>query len=329
MDESKRVMYNIDEVIDILINKENDAIFFHVNNILNLFIGELIGGYTGVVVNNIVMVNTFSIIDCSDLLKDTKRLYYKSEFKNENMEHIDPNDIYDITTKYSYKGAIECLNDYDNNKHYFHNYTEGSNYNIYKTDAGIVIDKFKDGKLLNYDIDNVPYYISELTFYRRKIKTNNITLCGLSEKRVQYYLDIADTILKPSNCLRRKYGAVIVKNDEIISTGYNGTPRGVKHCNICKRAQLNIPSGQRYELCRSVHAEANAIISASRKDMIGSTLFLSGLEYLGNAIQNITCCDMCKRLIINAGIEYVVYRRKEFGKDFYSIIQVSDWKTEM
>jgi len=92
--------------------------------------------------------------------------------------------------------------------------------------------------------------------------------------KVNYYLDIADAVLKRSTCLRRKYGAIIVRNDEILSTGYNGAPRGRRNCTdlgFCSREHLNIPSGQRYELCRSVHAEANAIISASRRDMIGST----------------------------------------------------------
>ena len=92
-----------------------------------------------------------------------------------------------------------------------------------------------------------------------------------------YYLDIAQTVLERATCLRRVYGAIIVKNDEIISTGYNGAPRGRVNCSelgYCNREQLRIPSGQRYELCRSVHAEANAIISAARRDMIGGTLYL-------------------------------------------------------
>ena len=84
----------------------------------------------------------------------------------------------------------------------------------------------------------------------------------------KYYLNIADAVLDRSTCLRRKYGAIIVKNDEILSTGYNGAPRGRVNCSelgYCNREQLRIPSGQRYELCRSVHAEANAIISAARR----------------------------------------------------------------
>ena len=93
-----------------------------------------------------------------------------------------------------------------------------------------------------------------------------------------YYLDIAQTVLERATCLRRVYGAIIVKNDEIISTGYNGAPRGRKNCvdlGYCTREQLKVPRGERYELCRSVHAEANAIISAQRRDMVGAT-HLSG-----------------------------------------------------
>ena len=96
-----------------------------------------------------------------------------------------------------------------------------------------------------------------------------------------YYLNIADAVLNRSTCLRRKYGAIIVRNDEIISTGYNGAPRGRVNCTElgrCTRDELGIPSGQRYELCRSVHAEANAIISAARRDMLGGTLYLVGRD---------------------------------------------------
>ena len=103
----------------------------------------------------------------------------------------------------------------------------------------------------------------------------------------KYYLNIADAVLDRSTCLRRKYGAIIVKNDEILSTGYNGAPRGRVNCSelgYCNREQLNIPSGQRYELCRSVHAEANAIISAARRDMIGGTLYLVGRDAATGAL---------------------------------------------
>ena len=96
-----------------------------------------------------------------------------------------------------------------------------------------------------------------------------------------YYLDLAETVSQRGTCLRRHFGAVIVKNDEVISTGYVGAPRGRKNCSdigICIREKLNIPRGERYELCRSVHAEANAIISASRDQMIGASLYLVGKE---------------------------------------------------
>lgn len=141
-----------------------------------------------------------------------------------------------------------------------------------------------------------------------------------------YYLDIAETVLERGTCLRRNYGAIIVKNDEIISSGYSGAPRGRKNCSdlgYCMREQLNIPRGTQYELCRSVHAEANAIISASRRDMIGSVLYLVGKDARTDEyVENANSCTMCKRLIINSGIEKVVIRDT---KDEYRIIDVSKW----
>ena len=141
-----------------------------------------------------------------------------------------------------------------------------------------------------------------------------------------YYLDIADAVLERSTCLRRKYGAIIVRNDEIISTGYNGAPRGRKNCSDlggCMREKLGIPSGERYELCRSVHAEANAIISASRRDMIGATLYLVGRDAKTNALMpTAMSCSMCKRTIINAGIAEVVIRT---GPTEFRTIDVSEW----
>ncbi len=141
-----------------------------------------------------------------------------------------------------------------------------------------------------------------------------------------YYLDIADAVLERSTCLRRKYGAIIVRSDEIISTGYNGAPRGRRNCSDlggCTRESLHIPSGERYELCRSVHAEANAIISASRRDMIGSTLYLVGRDARTNELlSEASSCSMCKRQIINAGIERVVVR---VTPTEYRTVMVSDW----
>jgi dCMP deaminase len=144
--------------------------------------------------------------------------------------------------------------------------------------------------------------------------------------KINYYLDIAKTVRERSTCLRRKYGAIIVLNDEIISTGYNGAPRGRKNCldlNFCLRDSLNTPSGERYELCRAVHAEANAIISAARRDMLGGTLYLSGLDAkTGEPLTDTTPCTMCRRLIINAGIVNVICRQ---GDETFTETPIRDW----
>lgn len=141
-----------------------------------------------------------------------------------------------------------------------------------------------------------------------------------------YYLDIAETVLERSTCLRNNLGALIVRNDEIVSTGYNGAPRGRSNCidlGYCIRDRLNIPSGERYELCRSVHAEMNAIISASRNECIGSTLYLVGKKpATGDYKQNLRPCPMCRRMIINAGITKVVIRR---DKRTYDVFNVAEW----
>ncbi len=141
-----------------------------------------------------------------------------------------------------------------------------------------------------------------------------------------YYLDIAETVLERGTCLRRNYGSIIVKNDEIVSSGYVGAPRGRKNCidlKYCMREKLGIPRGERYEMCRSVHAEMNAIISAKREEMIGATLYLAGKNYAtGELVEDAMCCAMCKRLVINAGIEKVVIR---VTRDEYKVQNVADW----
>jgi len=145
-----------------------------------------------------------------------------------------------------------------------------------------------------------------------------------------YYLDIAQTVAKRSTCLRRCYGAIIVKNDEIISTGYNGAPRGRKNCvdlNYCTREAMKIPSGQRYELCRSVHAEANAIISAARRDTIGATIYMACVDPAsGQLIPDSSSCSMCRRLIINAGVEKIIIRDTE--TDFRVVDIQKEWVEE-
>ena len=144
--------------------------------------------------------------------------------------------------------------------------------------------------------------------------------------KINYYLDLAETVSRRSTCLRRRYGAVIVKNDEVISTGYVGAPRGRKNgtdTGRCIRQEMNIPRGERYELCRSVHAEMNAIISASRDKMIGSSMYLAGADaQTGKYIPNSNSCSLCKRVMINAGIEKVYIRD---SKDEYRVISVQEW----
>ena len=144
-----------------------------------------------------------------------------------------------------------------------------------------------------------------------------------------YYLDIAETVLERATCLRRVYGAIIVKNDEIISTGYNGAPRGRANCvdmGYCSREAMKVPRGERYELCRSVHAEANAIISASRRDMVGGTIYLVGRDArTGELLADATSCLMCRRMVINAGLEKVVIRRTDTE---FEAVPVAAWIAE-
>ena len=144
--------------------------------------------------------------------------------------------------------------------------------------------------------------------------------------KVNYYLDLAEMVSQRSTCLRKHYGAVIVNNDEVISTGYVGAPRGRKNCSDigrCIREELHVPRGERYELCRSVHAEANAIISASRRDMVGGTLYLVGRNaQTGEILSDATSCPMCRRHIINAGLERVVIRQTP---EKFEVVRVQDW----
>lgn len=144
--------------------------------------------------------------------------------------------------------------------------------------------------------------------------------------KINYYLDLAEVVAQRSTCLRRIYGAVIVNHDEVVSTGYVGAPRGRKNCSDtgeCIRHKMQIPRGERYELCRSVHAEANAIICAARERMIGGTLYLVGKEVdTGEYVAKSNSCSLCKRMIINAGIE-TVYIRDDH--EHYRKVQVSDW----
>jgi len=142
----------------------------------------------------------------------------------------------------------------------------------------------------------------------------------------QYYLNIAREVARRSTCLRRKFGAVIVKAKQIVSTGYCGSPRGTTNCcdvGWCLREELGAKKGEHYEWCRSVHGEANAIIHASRFDMLGATLYLVGLETAtGQVVADAEPCRMCKRMIINAGIEMVVIQS---GETESRRVPVSKW----
>lgn len=148
----------------------------------------------------------------------------------------------------------------------------------------------------------------------------------MRKDKINYYLDIAASVSERSTCLRRHYGCVIVKNDEIISTGYNGAPRGRKNCDdlvFCYREQMDIPRGERYELCRSVHAEQNAIISASRNELIDADLYMVGINAKTGEIEpKSTSCMMCKRVVINSGIKRVIVREPD---NKYTIYNVEDW----
>lgn len=133
--------------------------------------------------------------------------------------------------------------------------------------------------------------------------------------KTKYYLGIAEAVARRSTCLRRQYGAIVVKNDEIIATGYNGAPRGVANCydvGRCWREENDIPHGERYETCLAVHAEQNALLSASRRDMIGATLYLAGFEN-GERISGglVKPCKICERMIINSGIKQVITEKGE------------------
>ena len=148
----------------------------------------------------------------------------------------------------------------------------------------------------------------------------------MRKDKINYYLDIAESVSERSTCLRRRFGCVIVNNDEIVSTGYNGAPRGRKNCDdlgFCYREQMDIPRGERYELCRSVHAEQNAIISASRNELIDADLYMVGINAKTGEIEpKATSCMMCKRVVINSGIKRVIVREPD---NKYTIYNVEDW----
>lgn len=193
----------------------------------------------------------------------------------------------------------------------------------------LIIDKNRNINTIINAILDKGWNIVDDEFYCKECYERYEILSSINKKderpsKIHYYLNIAKEVASRSTCLRKKYGCVIVKNDIIISTGYNGSPRGTKNCidlNYCRREQMNIPQGQCYELCRAVHAEMNAIINAEREKMINSTLYLYGCDSSGNILKNIDSCQMCKKLIINAGIEKVVFALP----NKYKISNVQHW----
>lgn len=143
--------------------------------------------------------------------------------------------------------------------------------------------------------------------------------------KIDYYLQLAKDAALRSTCMRRKYGAIIVKDDVIISTGYNGAPRGRVNCidlGYCYRQEKQIPAGQMYEKCRSVHAEQNAMYQASYDRMFGSVLYLAGVEYGTGKTVDAEPCSMCKRAIINNGIRFVICLH---ANGTWTSIDVNSW----
>ena len=148
--------------------------------------------------------------------------------------------------------------------------------------------------------------------------------------KINYYLDIAETVATRATCLRKRYGAVIVNNDQIISTGYNGAPRGRENCSdlgVCTKKRI-FPEVRHsgYDACRAVHAEQNAIISASRTEMLNGTLYLVGYKIDENNDkiyeEGASSCLLCRKLIINSGIKEVFVR---VNKDEYIKIEIEEW----
>jgi dCMP deaminase len=140
----------------------------------------------------------------------------------------------------------------------------------------------------------------------------------------EYFINIAKAVSLRATCLRRKYGAVITKDHIIVSTGYNGAPSGMKDCveaGKCTRKELQIPHGERYELCHSVHAEANAIIRASADELNGAAIYISGQDSNAGECHSEPCM-MCKRMILNAQILRVIYSD---GNGKYHVINPKDW----
>lgn len=190
------------------------------------------------------------------------------------------------------------------------------------------IDETPDYYRIGGDSNYIEIKDSDGNFVKMSDLYSNYTNKSTSKRidKINYYLNIAEEASKRSTCLKKNYGAIIVKNDEIISTGYNGAPRGL--CSCIERGKClrkNSDRGTDYSNCVSCHAEMNAIISASRQEMIDSTMYLSGRTVEGNYVEDPSPCSICKRLIINAGIKKVFVR---INKDTYKEFDVSLWNED-
>lgn len=146
--------------------------------------------------------------------------------------------------------------------------------------------------------------------------------------KIDTYLNCAEVFAYRSTCIKRKYGAVIVKDDVVISTGYNGAPRGYENCcdiGKCPRMERDMHQGDGYGICRAIHAEANALLNCSRQQTMGADLYLVGVNPQDNTIHKAKPCPICARTIIQAGINNV-YMRVEDGKDAYLVVKATDLK---
>lgn len=171
-------------------------------------------------------------------------------------------------------------------------------------------------KILNVSLDYL--FAERCTMVRPENQNRN--------SKIDTYLNCAEVFAYRSTCLKRKYGAVIVKDDAVISTGYNGAPRGFENCcdiGTCPRIDRNMHQGEGYGICRAIHAEANALLNCSRQQTIGADLYLVGINPNDNSIHKAKPCPLCARLIIQAGIQNVYLRVGE-GPDNYIVVPAKE-----
>lgn len=146
--------------------------------------------------------------------------------------------------------------------------------------------------------------------------------------KVEWFLDMAFRCAEQGTCLRRNFGVVLIDEggSEVISTGYTGAPKGIPHCTFCLRNKYNVPSGERYELCLSVHAEMNALIQAGKKAR-GSSLYLAGFHVDTGKIIGQQPCFLCIRMIINAGVKAVCVRLNDNIREWFDPLDI--YKTHL